>query len=109
MGVHRLEARAVDKNGRGNRALEKLGARGEAVMRNAFSQQYTQFLWAILADEWRRPIAPPQTPFDAAKMKRQIAQAIASTRAYPARRPKTTGEDPYPFFLTDPDPSSDNS
>jgi len=107
MGVHRLEARAVDKNGRGNRALEKLGARGEAVMRNAFGQQDTQFLWAILAEEWRPPVDPPQTPFDAARVKRQIAQAIASTRVYPTKRPKTPGEEPFPFFLTDPETPDD--
>ena len=107
MGVHRLEARAVNKNGRGNRALEKLGAKGEAVMRNAFGQQDTQFLWAILADEWRPPVAPPRTPFDAAKISAEIAQAIASTRAYPAKRPKTPGEEPFPFFLTDPETPTD--
>jgi ribosomal-protein-alanine N-acetyltransferase len=107
MGVHRLEARAVDKNARGNKALEKLGAKGEAVMRNAFGQEHTQFLWAILADEWRPPVAPSRTPFDAAKVKRQIAQAIANTPAYPAKRPKTTGEAPFPFFLTDPETPPD--
>jgi RimJ/RimL family protein N-acetyltransferase len=108
MGVHRLEARAVDQNGRGNRALEKLGARGEAVLRNAFGRDYTQFLWAILAEEWRPPVAPTRTPFDAAKVKRQIAQAIANTRVHPAPRGgKPSTEDPFPFFLTDPDTPPD--
>jgi RimJ/RimL family protein N-acetyltransferase len=108
MGVHRLEARAVDQNGRGNRALEKLGARGEAVLRNAFGRDYTQFLWAILADEWRPPVVLPQTPFDAAKMKRQIAVAIASTRLHARnRQPNASTEEPFPFFLTDPEDRSD--
>jgi len=36
LGVHRLEARAALKNGRGNGALQKLGAVQEAVLRGSF-------------------------------------------------------------------------
>ena len=101
MGVHRLEARAVVDNVRGNRALEKLGAKGEAELRKAFRRKDPQFLWAIVDKEWTVPKVPPRTVFDAAKIKRQIERAIAQrTRnafgesAGPAR--------PFPFFLTDP-------
>jgi RimJ/RimL family protein N-acetyltransferase len=56
MGVQRLEARAVTLNGRGNGALTKLGAVREAVLRQSFSkagQAYDQYLWGILAADWR--------------------------------------------------------
>jgi RimJ/RimL family protein N-acetyltransferase len=57
VGVHRLEARAVSANGRGNGALAKLGARREGTLRQAFRSGDTyldQSLWTILAGEWRR-------------------------------------------------------
>ena len=56
LGVNRLEARAAVQNGRGNGALQKLGAVQEGVLRKSFlrSGQYMdQALWAILADDWR--------------------------------------------------------
>jgi ribosomal-protein-alanine N-acetyltransferase len=57
VGVHRLEARAAVVNGRGNGALQKLGARREAVLRKSFSRNgrdLDQALWSILAEDWRR-------------------------------------------------------
>ena len=56
IGVHRLEARAAILNGRGNGALQKLGAVQEGVLRRSFlrdGQYLDQALWAILADDWR--------------------------------------------------------
>ena len=56
LGVHRLEARAAVLNGRGNGALQKMGAVQEAVLRKSFlcnGQYVDQVLYAILADEWR--------------------------------------------------------
>jgi [ribosomal protein S5]-alanine N-acetyltransferase len=56
VGVDRLEARAVTLNGRGNGALAKLGAVREATLRASFDkggQHFDQFLWSILADDWR--------------------------------------------------------
>lgn len=105
IGVHRLEARAVIENGRGNRALEKLGAKGEAVLRNSFGRDYSQFLWAIVAEEWQPPAVGAATAFDAAKVKRDIARAIAAT---PVRQVVTPSRSaPFPFFLTDAVRSSD--
>lgn len=55
LGVHRLEARAAIRNGRGNGALRKLGATPEAVLRGSFirnGEALDQQLWAILADDW---------------------------------------------------------
>jgi [ribosomal protein S5]-alanine N-acetyltransferase len=55
LGVHRLEARAAVKNGRGNGALRKLGAVQEGVLRRSFlrnGEYLDQALWTILQDEW---------------------------------------------------------
>jgi RimJ/RimL family protein N-acetyltransferase len=55
VGVHRLEARAALKNGRGNGALRKLGAVHEGVLRRSFlrnGEHLDQALWTILSDEW---------------------------------------------------------
>jgi ribosomal-protein-alanine N-acetyltransferase len=56
LGVHRLEARAALKNGRGNGALRKLGAVPEGVLRKSFlrnGEYLDQALYAILDDDWR--------------------------------------------------------
>jgi RimJ/RimL family protein N-acetyltransferase len=59
VGVHRLEARASVRNGRGNGALRKIGAVREGLLRNAFlrnGQYQDQSLYAILADDWRASV-----------------------------------------------------
>lgn len=56
VGIHRLEARAAVRNGRGNGALAKIGAVREGVLRKSFlrSGEYLdQALWTILRDEWK--------------------------------------------------------
>jgi RimJ/RimL family protein N-acetyltransferase len=56
LGVHRLEARAALKNGRGNGALQKLGAVQEAILRKSFvrhGQYFDQALYTILDSDWR--------------------------------------------------------
>jgi len=54
LGVHRLEARAAVPNGRGNGALQKLGAVREAVLRRSFlhnGQYLDQVLYTILDED----------------------------------------------------------
>jgi [ribosomal protein S5]-alanine N-acetyltransferase len=56
VGVHRLEARAAVRNGRGNEALRKLGAVQEGVLRKSFlknGEYLDQVLWTILEEEWK--------------------------------------------------------
>jgi RimJ/RimL family protein N-acetyltransferase len=56
IGVHRLEARAAVQNGRGNAALQKMGAVKEGVLRRSFlrdGQYMDQALWTILAEDRR--------------------------------------------------------
>ena len=57
VGVHRLEARSVASNGRGNAALRKVGALQEGILHRAFQRNgrfFDQILWSILKDDWRR-------------------------------------------------------
>jgi len=55
VGVDRLEARAAVGNGRGNGALQKIGAVQEARLRKSFclnGEYLDQCLWAILREQW---------------------------------------------------------
>jgi len=55
VGIHRLEARAAVKNGRGNGALRKIGAVQEGVLRKSFyrhGEYLDQVLWTILDEDW---------------------------------------------------------
>jgi RimJ/RimL family protein N-acetyltransferase len=61
IGVHRLEARAAIRNGRGNGALQKLGAVQECRLRNSFlkdGEYIDQMLYAMLDTDWRGSRAP---------------------------------------------------
>jgi RimJ/RimL family protein N-acetyltransferase len=54
--VHRLEARAAVKNGRGNGALQKLGATQECILRKSFlknGEYLDQVLYGMLDTDWR--------------------------------------------------------
>jgi [ribosomal protein S5]-alanine N-acetyltransferase len=56
LGVRRMEAKAAVRNGRGNGALQKLGAVQEAVLRRSFLRNgvyLDQACWTILAGTWR--------------------------------------------------------
>ena len=100
IGVRRIEARAVVNNGRANRALEKLGAKGEALLRRSFKNNEAQFMWAIVADEWSPRRAKPGTPFEAARIKAQIARAIAEMPAASRTTQYPWAPPPFPFFLS---------
>jgi RimJ/RimL family protein N-acetyltransferase len=55
VGVHRLEARAAVRNGRGNGALRKMGAVQEGLLRKSFlkdGEYLDQALWTILDEDW---------------------------------------------------------
>jgi|SRR6185503_4632712 len=57
LGTHRLEARAALCNGRGNGAMQKLGAEREGVLRHSFlrnGEYLDQVLWSILQDDWKK-------------------------------------------------------
>jgi RimJ/RimL family protein N-acetyltransferase len=57
VGVHRLEARSVVGNARGNGALRKVGAVCEGVLRGSLlknGEYLDQHLWTILQHEWQR-------------------------------------------------------
>jgi RimJ/RimL family protein N-acetyltransferase len=55
LGTHRLEARVLLQNGRGNGALRKLGAVQEGVLRRSVrsaGEYFDQVLWSILKEDW---------------------------------------------------------
>lgn len=55
LGVHRLEARAAARNGRGNGALMKIGAVREGLLRKSFARNgeyLDQILWSIVREDW---------------------------------------------------------
>jgi RimJ/RimL family protein N-acetyltransferase len=57
VGVHRLEARSIAANGRGNAALRKMGAMQEGILRRAFlrnGRYFDQILWSILKEDWQQ-------------------------------------------------------
>lgn len=62
IGARRLEARSSVRNGRGNGALQKVGAMREGVLRKSFlrnGEYHDQVLWALVASEWRQWNEPP--------------------------------------------------
>jgi RimJ/RimL family protein N-acetyltransferase len=68
LGVHRLEARAAVRNGRGTGALLKIGAVPEGVLRKSLlrdGEYLDQVMYAIVEDDWRASRdAPSQTSRD---------------------------------------------
>ena len=55
VGAHRLEARVLLQNGRGNGALRKLGAVQEGVLRRSIrrgAEYLDQVLWSLLKEDW---------------------------------------------------------
>ena len=55
IGTHRLEARVLLQNGRGNGALRKLGAVQEGILRRSVRRagEYSdQVLWSLLKEDW---------------------------------------------------------
>ena len=56
IGCNRLEARSCVQNGRGNGALQKLGASREGVLHQSFlrdGKYHDQVLWSIVESDWR--------------------------------------------------------
>jgi N-acetyltransferase len=114
LGVHRLEARAVTSNARGNGALTKIGATGEAVLRDALKRDNVllpQYLWSIRSVEWQERRSAIRNRFSADAVDSQIHDAISEARkilaaAAPAGSPE--GARLHPFFICDqPDPEDE--
>ena len=64
LGLHRLEARAMPQNGRGNGALMKVGAVREQLLRGSFErygEKLDQALWVITRSTWWTTLCAPDT------------------------------------------------
>jgi RimJ/RimL family protein N-acetyltransferase len=61
LGTFRVEARVAARNARGNRAVEKLGAVAEGLLRGSLvvadGSRHDQVLWSWLKEDWRRALA----------------------------------------------------
>ena len=106
LGTYRLGGRAATANGRGNGALLKLGASSKAVLRSGLKRDNLardQFIWGLLADEWRRP-AIDHPRFSSSAAEKNIEAAVAEFQARLLNSPRcaqpspSTGPAPlYPF------------
>jgi ribosomal-protein-alanine N-acetyltransferase len=107
MNVHRLEARSMVNNGRGNGALQKIGAKPEGALASAFAKDgryNAQFLWALHRDRWSKRTVP-RPRFSVAEAKASIAAATKRTARLLSRqrtkhRLKRVPR-PYPFFISE--------
>jgi RimJ/RimL family protein N-acetyltransferase len=106
LGVDRLEGRAVTSNARGNGALTKIGAKGEAVLRAGLKRDnvlLTQYLWTLRRIDWSQRSAIG-TRFSREHVEKQIEDAIAEARELLAAAPRasSSGSAPlHPFFIWD--------
>jgi RimJ/RimL family protein N-acetyltransferase len=83
LGVHRLEARAATANIRGNAALNKIGANGEAILRDALRRGNVllpQYLWSLRAVDWQQRRSTMRGRFSADDVEKQIHDAISEAR-----------------------------
>jgi ribosomal-protein-alanine N-acetyltransferase len=112
----RLEGRAATANGRGNGVLLKLGASSEALLRRGLKRDDVprdQFIWGLLAEEWRDRPAECARRFSAATAQKGIDAAIAAFQARLLNQPQpdqpsqSSAPAPhYPFFVGSPPPKS---
>jgi [ribosomal protein S5]-alanine N-acetyltransferase len=106
--VHRLEARAVSQNRRGNGALQKLGANAEAVLSKAFKREThydEQLLWSLVATEWKANAGVAGSTFVPAEVRTRVRAAVTEIRQHlqESRLSAAMEQAPplYPFFVTD--------
>lgn len=105
MHVYRIEARAVEMNGRGNGALQKLGAKPEGALASAFKRNdryEAQLLWALTAEDLQQRTLVSER-FSVLHTRKLIAAAIADVRDRLDSNKSTPSPHPaplYPFFLT---------
>ena len=107
LGADRLEARAVTSNARGNGALTKIGAKGEAILRAGLKRDnrlLTQYLWTLRSVEWHERRSAIRTRFSTATVEKEIQDAITEARQLLAATapPAASANVPWhPFFITD--------
>ena len=85
IGVTRLEARASVRNGRGNGALQKIGAVREARLRKSFlkdGEYHDQLLWTISADELA--VSAAAGPRHGPLTDRRVCRAMSPGSRHPA-------------------------
>jgi hypothetical protein len=109
LGVARLEGRSITANLRGNAALQKIGATGEAVLRSAMRRGnvlLSQYLWSLRSADWHKQRTAIRERFSPDALEHRIKAAVDEARqvqAAAAPMGKPAGDVPlHPFFLWDP-------
>ena len=102
--AHRLEARALSKNGRAHSTLQKLGATRDATLASIFRKAGRRDrweLWSLREEGWRqRPSPTGRLSPDEAR--RRIAHAIEQTQHVGRSRKRiAVPTRDFPFFITD--------
>ncbi len=108
LGVDRLEGRSVTGNLRGNAALQKIGATGEAVLRSAMRRGnvlLSQYLWSLRSADWHKQRTAIRERFSPDALEHRIKAAVDEARqvqAAAAPMGKPAGDVPlHPFFVWD--------
>jgi hypothetical protein len=109
LGADRLEGRSITTNLRGNAALQKIGATGEALLRSALRRGnvlLSQYLWSLRSVDWSKRRSTIHERFSTDVLEDRIRSAVDEARrlqaaAAPAGKP--AGDVPlHPFFVWDP-------
>jgi len=106
LGVHRLEARAAKENGRGNGALQRMGASAEAELARSFKREDhygPQLLWSLSKDDWKqyRMSAERYSPDDTTEKIAKAIDAVKEQLRTSKTKEATDGPPLYPFFISD--------
>jgi len=97
----------VTRNARGNGALNKIGAKGEAILRAGFKRDnvlLTQYLWTLRSVEWHERRSAIGNRFSTERVEKEIQDAIAEARQLLAAAAPPAASDSvswHPFFITD--------
>lgn len=97
-----LEARIASRNRRAHAAVQKLGARAEAII-ESMSQtgvpRDPEMVWALREAEWRSRLQDPRASLDDAR--ERIRKAVDAAESEVQRSQSPEAAEPYPLFLFD--------
>jgi ribosomal-protein-alanine N-acetyltransferase len=102
MQIERLEARIAKRNRRAHAAVQKLGARFEAMLPVPSPQDIPrdpETVWGLREHDWRNRPCAPLLSADAAAQRMRTAVAAAENELRRSEAPESV--EPYPLFLFD--------
>jgi RimJ/RimL family protein N-acetyltransferase len=102
MHIRRLEARIALRNRRAHAAMQKLGARFEAILPTSSPKgihRDPETVWNLREDDWRNRARNPRVSAEDARQRIRTAVEAAETELRRGEVPETV--EPYPLFLFD--------